>query len=150
MHRENIKHIITQGTQEQMHEMREVFEELISHLKVRDHAMYQVTEYCLHKIAHNGHLGEHLARHWVSKMKNKDGSCGEHWSWDQVGTVMRERNIKHDHSDFYATLNMVYSDDYNSKFDIITYVDLARSWLEDEDVGDDKLLKYYFFVVCGK
>ena len=52
MHRENIKHIIEHGTSEQMHEMREVFEELVDYLKAYDHEMYMCVEYELHAIAH--------------------------------------------------------------------------------------------------
>lgn len=150
MHRENIKKIIEHGTIDQMQEMREVFEELIDYLKAYDHDMYLCVEYELHCIAHEGHLGEHLAKRWVGKMKNKDGTCGAHWTWEQVAQVAREKGLKYDLSDFYTALNMVYSDFYNSKFDISIYLDMAKDWLDDVDVQNHKLLKYYFFVVCGK
>ena len=39
---------------------------------------------------------------------------------------------------------------YNAKFDISTYVDLAKDWLGDKDVDKDKLVNYYYYVVCGK
>lgn len=42
---------------------------------------------------------------------------------------------------------MVYSDYYNPKFDTLTYIELAKNWLEDEDIPGNKLLKYYYFVV---
>ena len=45
-------------------------------------------------------------------------------------------------------MNMVYSDYYNSKFDINTYIELARDWMNDTDVGEGKTLKYYLHVVC--
>ena len=150
MHRANIKSIIEHGTIDQMQEMREVFEELVDYLKVYDYDMYLCIEYQLHAIAHNGHLGEHLAKHWTSKMKNKDGTCGAHWNWDQVAQVVKDRGLRYDISDFYAALNMVYSDFYNSKFDVSIYIDIAKDWLYDADVQDNKILKYYFFVVCGK
>ena len=150
MHKKNIELIITNGTSEDMHEMREVFEGIIDYLKVEEYNMYLVAEYALHCIAHKGHLGETLARKWVCKMKNKDGTCGGHWSWEQVGQVLREKNLRYELSDFYATLNMIYSDNYNAKFDLSTYIELAKDWLDDVDVSEHKLLKYYFFVVCGK
>lgn len=52
-----------------------------------------------------------------------------------------------DKSDFYAVLNMVYSDYYNPRFDTNTYVQLAIDWLNDKDVGGNKTLKYYMKVV---
>lgn len=150
MHRENIKHIIEHGTIDQMQEMREVFEELVDYLKAYDHDMYKCVEYELHAIAHEGHLGEALAKKWTSKMCNKDGTKGAHWTWEQVSQVVREKSLKYDMADFYATLNMIYSDFYSSKFDTAHYIEMAKDWLDDSDVGDHKLLKYYFFVVCGK
>ena len=59
---------------------------------------------------------------------------------------MREKSIKCDPYDFYAVLNMMYSDYYNSKFDISMYVELAKDWIHDMDI-DDKILKYYYYVV---
>jgi hypothetical protein len=43
---------------------------------------------------------------------------------------------------------MVFSDYYNPKFDTNTYVELANDWIDDEDVGEGKTLKYYMYVVC--
>ena len=77
-------------------------------------------------------------------MKNKDGTVGEHWSYEQTSTLAE----KHNKCDFYAVLNMVYSDYYNPRFDTNTYVALARDWLDDKDVGEGKTLKYYMYVVC--
>lgn len=59
-------------------------------------------------------------------MSNKDGTHGPHWSIEQTRQVQRERNIAADEWDFYAILNMMYSDYYNPKFDTGTYIDLAK------------------------
>ena len=104
------------------------------------------TEYEINKIAHNGHIGEDVAKCWVSKMQNKDGTKGEHWSMEQVANVIKEKGIKYELTDFYTVLNMMYSDYYNSRFDTATYIDLAKDWLEDKDIEGCKLLKYYYFV----
>lgn len=79
-------------------------------------------------------------------MENKDGTKGEHWTYDQVAQLVRDKGIKCDVSDFYAVLNMVYSDYYNTKFDINVYIELAKDWLHDMDINN-KVLKYYYFVV---
>lgn len=150
MHKENIQKIIEHGTIAQMHDMKEIFEDVIDYLKVEDYDKYLCAEYKLHCIAYDGHLGEKLAKHWVSKMKNKDGTCGEHWTWEQIVQVAKDKSLKYDLSDLYAVLNMVYSDFYSSKFDTGNYVDLAKDWLDDVDVNKYKLLKYYFFIVCAK
>lgn len=31
---------------------------------------------------------------------------------------------------------------------VISYVELAKDWISDKDVGDGKTLKYYMCVVC--
>lgn len=83
-------------------------------------------------------------------MKNKDGSCGAHWTVEQTKQVAKDKNLTYDCWDWYVVLNMVYSDYYNNKFDTATYIDLARDWLNDSDVDAAKLLNYYFYVVCGE
>ena len=147
MHRYNIDYIIEHGTSEEMEEMKEVLEDAICDLKAVDYAQYKRVEYKLHCIAHHGHLGEKAAKCWTSKMKNKDGTHGAHWSWEQTEAVRKEKNLPFDSSDWYAVLNMVYSDYYNPKFDTATYVEIAKDWIKDDDVGEKKTLKYYYFVV---
>lgn len=146
MHREHIKHIIEHGTTSQMVELRDVIVNMVDYLKCNDYDEYLCTEYEINKIAHNGHIGEDVAKCWVSKMQNKDGTKGEHWSMEQVANVIKEKGIKYELTDFYTVLNMMYSDYYNSRFDTATYIDLAKDWLEDKDIGACKLLKYYYFV----
>ena len=146
MHREHIKHIIEHGTTSQMVELRDVIVNIVDYLKCNDYDEYLCTEYEINKIAHNGHIGEDVAKCWVSKMQNKDGTKGEHWSIEQVANVIKEKGIKYELTDFYTVLNMMYSDYYNSRFDTATYIDLAKDWLEDKDIEGCKLLKYYYFV----
>ena len=146
MHREHIKHIIEHGTTSQMVELRDVIVNIVDYLKCNDYDEYLCTEYEINKIAHNGHIGEDVAKCWVGKMQNKDGTRGEHWSMEQVANVIKEKGIKYELTDFYTVLNMMYSDYYNSRFDTATYIDLAKDWLEDKDIEGCKLLKYYYFV----
>ena len=129
-----------------MVELRDVIVNMVDYLKCNDYDEYLCTEYEINKIAHNGHIGEDVAKCWVSKMQNKDGTKGEHWSMEQVANVIKEKGIKYELTDFYTVLNMMYSDYYNSRFDTATYIDLAKDWLEDKDIGACKLLKYYYFV----
>lgn len=93
-----------------------------------------------------------LAEEWTSRMRNEDGTTGPHWSMDQVKTVMQQRGIDCDLPEFYAALNMIYSDYVNvakklgiSNIDF--YVGMAQAFLDDKDAGKDKLLRYYRSVV---
>ena len=147
MHKEHIEQIIKHGDNQQMMDMKELLIDLIDCLKYSDYDKYLWTEYELTKIANHGHMGEKLAKCWVSKMENKDGTTGEHWNWEQITNLMKEKGLHCDASDFYAAMNMVYSDFFNTKFDITIYYDMAKDWLQDKDVKDNKLLKYYFYIV---
>lgn len=53
----------------------------------------------------------------------------------------------HNKPDWYAAMNMAYSDYYNPKYSTADYIELAKDWLNDQDVGKDKMLKYYLYVV---
>jgi hypothetical protein len=60
-----------------------------------------------------------------------------------------KRLTKKQLDDFYAVMNMIYSDYYNPKFDIETYVELAKDWLDDVDIGNCKTLKYYIYIATA-
>ena len=98
----------------------------------------------------NSGITELQAREWVSGMKNKDGSVGEHWTLDQTTEILKSKELKYNPYDFYAAMNMIYSDYYNPKFDIETYLMLTMDWLNDVDVGACKTLKYYMYVAMGE
>ena len=149
MHKENIQYIVDHGTPADMAELKELMDSAICDLKMYNHAAYMRYEYELQKLAHHGHMSEALARKWVSKMHNKDGTIGQHWTVEQTEQVRKDKGLAHHMWDFYVAMNMVYSDYYAARYDANTYVELAKDWLNDEDVGADKLLRYYYFVVCG-
>lgn len=144
MHRILIPKIIAEGSAEDMHCLEEMLTELIDHMKDCDYAYYKRLEYKLYKMVYGDHLNEKLAHKWVDKMENKDGTKGAHWTIEQTNDYAD----KHNKFDWFAVLNMIYSDYYQPKFDLNTYVELARDWLNDSDVGSDKTLKYYWYVVC--
>jgi hypothetical protein len=150
MHKHNITRIVKHGTEADMHKMKELFDSVICDIKTFDYNKYLCYEYELQRLAYDGHMSEELAEIWVSNMRNKDGTCGAHWTIEQVKAVMKERNIILDVNDFYATLNMIYSDYYNPKWETLTYIEMAKDWLNDSDIGGSKILKYYYFVVLAK
>lgn len=146
MHIKNIKHIIEHGTREDMEYLGDIFGDMIETLKIEKPEEYCELEYKLHKIAYGKHLGEELATKWVASMENKDGTRGAHWTYEQTSQYANGR----DKWDWYAVLNMVYSDFYNTRFDTNIYLELAKDWIDDKDVGECKALKYYYFVVKSK
>lgn len=92
------------------------------------------------------------AERWVEQMENADGSRGAHWKYDQAVQFMKQHNIDCDPTKFYVALNMMYSDYYEAakKMNVNTvdfYCYLAKAFLDDKDAGENKLEKYYEYVV---
>lgn len=97
-------------------------------------------------------MDERTAREWTRKMRNDDGSSGEHWSMDQIKQLMSQKGIKHDPVEFYAIMNAMYSDycKVAKKHNVNTidfYVDIAKAWLDDKDAVPDKAMAYYECIV---
>lgn len=143
MYKHLIKKIIENGKQTDMEYLEYLLDDFIHDLKTENYTKYKSLELDLYKMAYGKHLNEELALECVSEMENKDGTKGQHWSVDQTSQYAGEFNKW----DWYAVMNMMYSDYYNQKFDTNTYIELAKDWLNDKDVGDGKTLKYYMLVV---
>lgn len=119
---------------------------MIDCLKILDHDMYKHVEYKLYKMVYGEHLSKELAHKWVSKMENKDGTRGAHWTMEQTDQYAGT----HNKCDWYAVMNMIYSDYYSPKFDTATYIELAKDWINDADVEEGKTLRYFMHVVCDE
>lgn len=143
MHIELIDKIIRDGSDEDMECLRKILIDLISDLKYTDYDRYKKIELKLYKRVYGDHLNEKLAKSWVASMENKDGTKGEHWSMEQTNQYAENYNK----CDFYAIANMIRSDFYNPKLEEATYLQMAKDWLDDKDVGDCKALKYYMYIV---
>lgn len=144
MHKTLIPKIFEENKPENMECIQHVFIDLIDCLKFLDHDKYEHVEHKLYKMVYGEHLNKDLAYKWVSHMENKDGTTGEHWSMEQTDQYAGNINK----CDWYAVMNMMYSDYFSPKFDTNTYIELARDWIHDSDVGEGKTLKYYLHVVC--
>lgn len=97
-------------------------------------------------------MNREKAQQWVRKMKNADGSTGEHWSFDQTYQLMKQRNIDCDPAEFYATMNMLWSDygKVAEKFGLTGvefWAELSKAFLMDKDAEDEKLMLYYECIV---
>lgn len=143
MHIELIDKIIQNSNDEDMECLRKILISLMDDLKYTDYDKYKKIELKLYKRVYGEHLNEELAKSWVADMENKDGTKGEHWSLEQTNQYAGNYNKY----DFYAVANMMRSDYYNPKFEEASYLQMAKDWLDDKDVGDCKTLKYYMYIV---
>ena len=92
------------------------------------------------------------AEDWTSHMVNADGTKGPHWTLEQVKQIMAQRNIPGDPAQFWAAINMIYSDyckaiQKTSANTLDFYVSITRAFLDDEDANPDKLKLYYEHIV---
>ena len=98
--------------------------------------------------AHPAHLTLEDAKRWTSKMQNADGTKGCHWTLEQTQDVAKQRNINCDPNDFWAAMNMMYSDycTVAKRQSVDTpgfYADMAKAFLEDTDAADGKAYLYW-------
>lgn len=137
-------------------------EELVKHLaSAIDEEIDSAQEYKeLYESAYGDTLSNDVITDWVKSMKVTDGSDREHgqkWTVDQCYEVGQKIGFdfnKHSKYEWYAVMNMMYSDYYksaksvNMQDDPLFFARLSRDWLCDSDAVDNKLFNYYFSVVC--
>lgn len=91
----------------------------------------------------NPHFSKESSKYAVSKLKNKDGTTGEHWNKETTDRVLEAKGYDFNYCDWYYVLNMIYSDYYKSGRSDDTYIELAYDFLEDQDAPEDKAKRYY-------
>lgn len=100
-------------------------------------------------------------REWKRRLRNVDGSVGEHFTKEQLARYAEQMGVRYDgysESDLCMTANMLYSDYAEALRPYVptdkepaVYVRMAKAFLEDEDApeGSEKLALYYWSVVNG-
>lgn len=97
------------------------------------------------------------AMEWVEGMENEDPAHphGARWTMEDVKPLAAKHGIKENTTEFvefWATMNMLYSDYYNmlKEYNIANgeaVAKMARAFLRDKDAMDHKLGRYYCAVV---
>lgn len=96
-------------------------------------------------------MTKHFAEEWVSHMKNVDGTHGGHWTMDQAEQVRAQRGFDCDPVQFWAAMNMMYSDycvaaKKAGANTVDFYADMARAFLDDKDAKPHKMARYMKYV----
>lgn len=132
-------------------ELIHVMSKAMKELRVHDDDEYEEIVCELYEILHGEVLSDEICEHWVSHMVNKDGTIGEHWNLAETNQIAKQLGIvlsaitPHE---WYATINMMYSDYYGSvSNDVTTYAKMAQDFLKDSDAKEGKLYRYYKSVV---
>lgn len=94
---------------------------------------------------------------WVESMENEDPAHphGARWTMEEVKPLAAKHGIKENTTEFvefWATMNMLYSDYYNvfKEYNLTTgdaFAKMAKAFLHDKDAMDHKLGRYYCSVV---
>ncbi|MBO4675242.1 MAG: hypothetical protein J5601_04055, partial [Elusimicrobiaceae bacterium] len=114
---------MTTASEEQNDRAIEVLSEIMHDLQTKYPAYYKKYDEKLEKIYKHGKLTEAEAKHYVSQMRNKDGTTGEHWTLGQTTDyLMGNQEFAHlNPICFYVAMNMMYSDYYKPTRTLETY-----------------------------
>lgn len=149
--KEYVWEILKKDDETKEKEMADILLKAVKHLKNCDKSAYKEIEMDLYVLCYGHHLTDEICKEWVSCMVNEDGTKGEHWNIDETNSVARQYKIdltKHTPYEWYATLNMMYSDYYGAiPNDVSSYVRLAQAFLDDDDARSHKLFNYYMHIV---
>lgn len=91
----------------------------------------------------NPHFTRDTAEYAVSKLKNRDGSTGEKWGYEETTRVLNSKGYTFNPADWYYVLNMTYSDKYKQGKSSEDYIEDAYMFLDDIDAPHDKAKRYY-------
>lgn len=98
-------------------------------------------------------LDEKTAKKWVKSMENADGTKGGHWTQKETDEIMEKLGLDCDSLEFWVAMCAVYSD-FCEVFKQLgidkpeNYAEFAEAfWFEDEDAKDNKLARYYEYIV---
>lgn len=123
----------------------EVISDTVSCLDCLEDYEREMKEYV--KSERTGRLTRDDAEEWTRRMRNADGSRGEHWSYEQTEQVRKQHGFDCNPTAFYAAMNMAYSDYYNTakEFGLNNadfYANIAHDFLDDEDAVPNKIAVY--------
>lgn len=94
-----------------------------------------------------------MAEIWMKSLTNEDGSRGPHWTLEQAKQLQTQKNIDCDPAEFWAALNMIYSDYFKAakKFgvggNVDFYAEMAKAFLDDKDAREDKMSRYFAYII---
>lgn len=139
------KKIIEEATLEQLKDFSCY---ALDEIKKYNEDLYDNLEIHLYKKIYGYHFNHWLLEKALSKLKNEDGSIGNHWKLNETSMLARSNGIdfkEFNEYDWCYVMNMIYSDFYGSvPNETNIYVKMSKKFLEDKDSEDGKALRYYF------
>lgn len=156
MEQENLKEIIDKiiekDDEQEMRGLGLVLLSSLNELKKHDEKLYKDFSGDICFYAYGKHLSKITAIEWVFKMENNDGTVGEHWTKAETDNAAKTVNIdfsktNYNEWEWYAVMNMIYSDYYSPEREAKDYIYLAKKFIEDKDAVEGKTYYYYKYIV---
>jgi len=138
---ELIKKIIDDGRIDNMHELSDILDETMEHLKHCDEDMYKKYEMKLYGMAYGNILNKQMAEKIVSNMR----PYRMKWDMRETQRLQEEYGIDNIRDiDFFVVMNSAYND-YNDLFgdDVESYIKFTVDFIQDEDAKEDKVFIYF-------
>ena len=144
MHKTTIKQVIDNNDIVKLKNLAYELIDVLDCLEELDEDSYAKHELNIYEIVNGKKISEEIAIDWVESMK----PYGMKWTMEETTRAMKDKNWNLDPVDFFVVANMMFND-YN---DIILdntdlALEMAKHWLTDSDVKDNKLYNYYKYVV---
>ena len=109
--------------------------------------LYREMECELYEAIYGNHFTSWKYEWAVSKLENKDGTKGPHWTLEQISEYVKPRGIPtaaYNIYDFAYAMNVMYSDYFGTVPDNVdTYFKMAKAFIEDKDAPNGKAFRYY-------
>ena len=142
---EYIDKIIESNEPDKMVELKKLLIDTILYLKETDCDKYRSIVHKLYEIVEGKKLTEKKAKEWVGSMIPL-----ARWTMEETDKVKSEYKVDIPSIDFYALMNMLYTDYSNTIGENLDmYVKLAKDWYNDIDAknGAEKLYCYWKYIV---
>ena len=91
----------------------------------------------------NPSFTDETAKKAVSELKTKDGSKGEHWTYEEALKMMKDKGYHHDPKDWYVAMNTMYAEQYKSGRSDDTYAEIASNFLGNENATKYRMKKHW-------
>lgn len=136
-----IKTIVEMGSNEDMHEMSDIFDDTLETIKKLDDRKYRQYKMRLYKIAYGNVLNQQMADEIVRNMQPH----GMRWSIEETRNLQNQYGLGHiKDTDFYVVMNSAYND-YRDLFNdnVEDYMKFTLDFIQDEDAVNDKVFVYF-------
>lgn len=140
-----IKRIVEIGSNEDMHEMSDIFDDTLETIQKLDDRKYKQYKMRLYKIAYGNVLNQKMADEIVAKMR----PSGMRWSIEETKDLQRQYGLEQiNDTDFYVVMNSAYND-YRDLFNdnVEDYMKFTLDFIQDEDAVNDKVFLYFTEIV---